>query len=293
MKFHQLHLPATNLSGAEAWYRNGYDGSVKHYGAYSALWPDRYSSRKLAEIFHVIHPYYKRAQYDLVPSMGELGYFDTEKFLRYPNPLCEQVWIALDANQTATEHGSYAALVGMGSYQRQLKVLSVRRGRWRQDVMHQQLLDFYQHIARMTGIVPEAVVVESAAGGYGVIDLLSGQLPIVPLYPRGSKEDRASSVCFLVNTGRVAIPEAAPWVKDFVDELQNFPLCSASDQVDAFVHALAYASRPAEFKTRVVEYVQEYDCLEEYSRSGGSFSDMDSFDEHMSAAEDYLRWRDR
>src|SRR5579863_9549291 len=105
MKFHQLHLPSTNLSGTEAWYRNGYDGSVKHYGPYPSLWPDRYSATKLAEIFQVIHPYYKRAQYDLVPSMGELGYSDTEKFLRYQHPNCEQVWIALDANQTATEHG--------------------------------------------------------------------------------------------------------------------------------------------------------------------------------------------
>jgi len=106
----------------------------------------------------------------------------------------------------------------------------------------------------MTGIFPEAVVVESAAGGYGVIDLLSGQLPIVPLYPRGSKEDRASSVCFLVNTGRVAIPESASWVKDFVDELQNFPLCSASDQVDAFVHGLAYASIAPYLRNRIARW---------------------------------------
>lgn len=291
MKFLQLHLPATNDSGTEAFFRDAYAGTNQIIAAYQALWPDRYSRSKLAEIFQVIHPYYKRAQYDLVPSMGELGYFDTERFLRHQHPNCEQVWIALDANQTATEHGSYAALVGMGSFQRILKVLSVRRGRWRQDVMHQQLIDFYQHMARMTGIFPEAVVVESAAGGYGVIDLLSGQLPIVPLYPRGSKEDRASSVCFLVNTGRVAIPEAAPWLKDFVDELQNFPLCSASDQVDAFVHALAYASRPAEFKPRALVGYQEYDCLDQ-ANYRSSFESENDFDMHMSEAESHLRWKD-
>jgi predicted phage terminase large subunit-like protein len=181
----------------------------------------------------------------------------------------------------------------MGIYQGILKVLSVRRGRWRQDVMHQQLLDFYQHIARMTGIFPEAVVVESAAGGYGVIDLLSGQLPIVPLYPRGSKEERASSVCYLVNTGRVSLPESAPWLKDFLDELQNFPLCSASDQVDSLVHCLSFCSRPAEFRPRPVVGYAEYDSLlEEYNQSNSSFRDMDSFDAHMSEAEAYLRWKD-
>src|ERR1700719_2235718 len=99
MKFLQLHLPATNDSGIEAWFRDGYENITRSFNTYRALWPDRYSREKLQAIFQVIHPYYKRAQYDLVPSMGELGYFDTEKFLRYQHPLCEHVWISLDANQ--------------------------------------------------------------------------------------------------------------------------------------------------------------------------------------------------
>ena len=63
--------------------------------------------------------------------------------------------------------------------------------------MHAQLFDFYQHVARLTGIFPEAIVTEKAAGGYGIIDFLSGQLPIVPIIPRGSKEERAAAVCWL------------------------------------------------------------------------------------------------
>ena len=53
-------------------------------------------------------------------------------------------------------------------------------------------------------------------------------------------------------------------MKLFVEELENFPLCASKDWVDAFVHALAYASRPAEFVPRQVSpTVQTYDALED------------------------------
>lgn len=280
MKFLHLHIPSTNDSGTEAWFRDMYTGENKLFAAYRALWPDRYSRERLEGIFQVIHPYYRRAQYDLVPSMGELGYFDVDKFLRYKHPTAEQCWLAVDAAQTATENGSYTSFVACGNSAGIIKVLAVRRGRWRQDEMHAQLFDFYQHVARLTGIFPEAIVTEKAAGGYGIIDFLSGQLPIVPIIPRGSKEERAAAVCWLVNTGRCSLPEdMSSAMKLFVEELENFPLCASKDWVDAFVHALAYASRPAEFVPRQVSpTVQTYDALED-DDYGSSKILSDKFDE--------------
>ncbi len=280
MKFLHLHIPATNDSGSEAWFRDGYAGRTKVFAAYRALWPSRYSRERLEGIFQVIHPYYRRAQYDLVPSMGELGYFDTEKFIRYQYPIVEHCWISVDAAQTATESGSHTAFVAAGSCEGVIKVIAVRRGRWRQDETHAQLVDFYHFLARLTGILPEAVVVEQAAGGYGIIDMLSHQLPIVPIIPRGSKEERAAATCWLVNTGRCSLPESAPWLKAFVEELENFPLCASKDSVDAFVHALAYASRPAEFKPREIEFVQEYDslALDDHGLGHSIDPDLDEFD---------------
>jgi predicted phage terminase large subunit-like protein len=295
LKFLQVHVPATNDSGTEAFFRDQYAGSERLFSAYRALWPDRYSRERLEGIYQIIHPYYKRAQYDLVPSMGELGFFDTEKFLRYKHPLCEQCWLAVDAAQTATASGSHTALVACGSFEGVIKVVAVRRGRWRQDVMHTQLIDFYSFVARLTGLLPEAVIVEQAAGGYGIIDMLSNQLPIVPIIPRGSKEERAAAVCWLVNTGRCSLPESAPWLKAFVEELENFPLCASKDSVDAFVHALAYASRPAEFRPRAVEGVVVYDTLaaDLLLGSGSSFEAENSFDENMDRSEQLLKWMDK
>ena len=39
------------------------------------------------------------------------------------------------------------------------------------------------------------------------------------------------------------LPQAAPWLETFVDELENFPLVNFKDQVDAFVHGLAWELR--------------------------------------------------
>jgi predicted phage terminase large subunit-like protein len=256
------------------------------FPAYAALWPTRYSRQKLDEIRATVSPYFWNAQYQAVPSMGDLAFFDPTKMQRYVHQNCEQVWIALDANQKETAHGSYAALVCLGSLQGLLKVLGVRRGRWSQPDLHNNVRDFYRSMAQFTGILPEAVVVEDAAAGRGVIDFLGNQLPIVVVQPRGTKEDRAGAVCHLNN--QIALPEHAAWLSAFENELQNFPLCADKDQVDALVHALAYASRPAEFKQKVIEGCAEYDCLDEGNYQS-SFASENAFDSRLLEAEHSLR----
>lgn len=247
LKFLHLHLPATNDSGTEAWFRDGYTGEEIFFPAYANL-SERYSREKLDEIRATVTPYYWAAQYAQIPTLGDLSYFDVEKMPTYQFPTVERCWVAVDAAQTQTKSGSYTAFVCLGLSGSQLKVIGVSRGRWRQDDMHTQLVDFYHAMARSTGVWPEKIVVEQAAAGYGIIDHLSGQLPIVPLIPKGSKEERAGAVCYVVNGGRVALPESAPWLKPFVSEIKNFPLTSAKDQADAFVHALSYILRPSEFR---------------------------------------------
>jgi predicted phage terminase large subunit-like protein len=137
-----------------------------------------------------------------------------------------------------------------------LKVLNVKRGRWRPDIITAQLIDYYNAMQRRYGAYPEVVCVEKAAAGYG---LLSLPLPIVPMTPRGDKEERAGAVCWLVNRGLVQIPEEAPWLKEFVDELENFPLTTYKDQVDAFVHALAWELRKSvDFEAALMEKFAKY-----------------------------------
>jgi predicted phage terminase large subunit-like protein len=51
---------------------------------------------------------------------------------------------------------------------------------------------------------------------------------------------RAQSVTRLVEPGKVFLPESAPWLKDFIDELAAFPKGTHDDCVDSLTHALNY-----------------------------------------------------
>jgi len=276
LKFLHLHLPATNDSGEGAWFRDGHSGETVLFPAYSALWPQRYSRTKLDEIKATVTPYFWNAQYQAEPSMGDLAYFDVTKFGVYQNFNVHRAWITVDAANTATKSGSYTAFVCLGlTPEGFLQVLGVRRGKWRQDQMMDELRDFYRTMTRAIGFAVECVVVEQAAAGYGIIDHLTGILPIQPIYPKGSKEDRAGAVCYVVNRGVVQLPESAPWLTPFVDEIGSFPLCRDKDQADAFVHALGYVLRPSEFKPtqQIVTYDPAIDL-----QLGESFKSLDEVD---------------
>jgi Terminase RNaseH-like domain len=68
-------------------------------------------------------------------------------------------------------------------------------------------------------------------------------LPILPVKPLGDKVARASAVTPLVESGRVYLPEAAPWLPDFMDEANGFPAASHDDLIDALSQALTYLRR--------------------------------------------------
>jgi predicted phage terminase large subunit-like protein len=262
LKFLRLHLPATNPGGL-AWFDDGYSGDRTEFPPYTSL-SQRYPAEKLADIQATVTPYYWNAQYQQTPSMGDLAYFDVERMPVYRGTQVERCWIFVDAANTETKSGSFTAFGCLGLFQNTLKLLSMKRGRWRQDIMQAQLLDFYDSCTRLTGLRPEAVIVERAAGGYGLIDHFAGQLPIIPVIPQGSKEERAGAVCWIVNRGQVALPESAPWLAAFKEELQNFPLSAQKDQVDAFVHGLSYALRPSEFKPQERSQSVVYDTFDDY-----------------------------
>jgi predicted phage terminase large subunit-like protein len=250
MKFLRLHLPATNDDGQGAWFEDGYSGEHVTFPAYDALWPERFPRPVLEAIFDRITPYYKQAQFMQVPKLGDLNFFDVSMCPRYTSiGRILNLWVAVDAAQTKTETGAYTCFVCLANClddtgHKHIKVLGVRRFRGRPDEMKQELIDFYQGITRRHGCYPEAVVIERAAGGYALLDIQG--MPTIPIDPKGDKEERAGSVCWLVNKGVVQLPQEAPWLEAFVDELENFPLTNYKDQVDAFTHALAWELRKAQ-----------------------------------------------
>ena len=89
---------------------------------------------------------------------------------------------------------------------------------------------------------PEAILVEDRASGQSLIQELQAgsRLPILPVKVDTDKISRAQAVTPLIESGRVYLPESAPWLADFLDELSSFPKGTHDDIVDSLTQALNY-----------------------------------------------------
>lgn len=251
MRFIRARFPATNDSGTESFFEDPYAGEKVVFPAYEALWPERYPREKLDEIKATVSQRWWMGQYQCAPSMGDDVWFDLTRCPKHSNlGKLRRWWVACDFANTATKAGSRSAFVALGLDEQEdmLRLLGCSAGRWKHDDMGNHLVEFASSVHRIVGTRPEAIVVESAAGGYGIIDRYEHVLRIVPISPKGSKELRAQEVCWLVNRGRVSLPIDAPWLREFTEEVGGFPLAALNDIPDAFVHSLKYVVSNAELK---------------------------------------------
>lgn len=136
-------------------------------------------------------------------------------------------------------------------------VLGVHRAdRYVLDVVRRQL-DFTstcKQVRALAASYPFAkILIEDAANGPAVISALAREVAgLIPVRPDGGKEARAAAISPQVESGNVFLPEGAPWVADFIDELAAFPRGKHDDQVDAFSQALGHAASRAASVTRTL-----------------------------------------
>jgi len=277
LKYVQCRFPAINDDGRSAFVKNLYTGEMFFHPPYAAL--TRRTPRPLLDQIKAYSTaYFWNCQYLMVCGLGDLVYFDLSRCPRYERlPQVDTWWMAGDFANTATESGSRTAFCAMGYSDATglLPVLAAEAGRWRVDEMGDRMVAFINAVYRQTGLRPDAVVVERAAAGYGIIDRYSSTLPIAPTIPVGSKEERSGAVAYIVNQGGVSLPVAAPWLKDWEAEVSGFPLMTLNDQTDALTHCLAYALRPSQFRPQREEGVVVYDAMDDYQ---SSFAEENTFD---------------
>jgi predicted phage terminase large subunit-like protein len=143
---------------------------------------------------------------------------------------------------------SYSACVTMGVSALGYDVLDVYRGRPEFPVLCRMAVDQWRRIAGIHQGVKLTVCVEDKASGPSLVQTLraghSG-IPVVLVNPRDAtkvtsdvKEANVGLISPLVESGQVRIPEWTVWLKEFIDELVQFPLGTFDDQVDAFAGAL-------------------------------------------------------
>ena len=93
---------------------------------------------------------------------------------------------------------------------------------------------------------PTEILVEDRASGQSLIQELksSTRLPIIPVKSDSDKQSRAQAITPIIEAGKVFLPENAPWVQDFLDEMSSFPNGLHDDIVDSTSQALNYLRQP-------------------------------------------------
>jgi len=101
---------------------------------------------------------------------------------------------------------------------------------------------------------PSAVLVEDKASGQSLIQELQRDtnIPVIPYKVDSDKVARAYAVTPLMEAGKAFLPESAPWLFDYIEELSAFPGGEYDDQVDSTTQALAFMRRAEEEMERII-----------------------------------------
>lgn len=215
----------------------------------AALWPEAYNEASLAKIKLSIGSRDWSALYQQRPSAAEGSVFLRKNWGRYhppvdtPKGLVEALGITSiiqgwDTAFKVRETSDYSVGVTIGVAKAKYYVLDV----WRDRVEFPDLKRAVQTQAQKWSA--NAVVIEDAAAGQSLIQELqrNTRVPLIPQKVDKDKVSRANAVTPTHEAGLIYLPEGpVDWRGEFEDELAAFPSAPHDDQVDAFVHAMAYA----------------------------------------------------
>lgn len=216
------------------------------------LWPEAYPADELAVIRKSVGSRDWAALYQQRPSAAEGAIFKREHW-RYYHPTenepralvsalkCFQVVQAWDTAFKTKEANDYSVCATIGITESRYYLLDV----WRDRAEFPDLKRAVSAQAAKWGAT--SVLIEDTAAGQSLIQELhrNTRLPLIPVKADRDKVSRANAITPTHEAGLVYLPEGAHWLSDFVDELAAFPSAPHDDQVDAFVHALTWATKAA------------------------------------------------
>jgi predicted phage terminase large subunit-like protein len=205
-----------------------------------ALWPSRFPLNVLARTREAIGSAAWMAMYQQRPVAEEGAVFNRHWWRQYQTPPdCRRIVFSLDTAFKTTESSDYSVIEVWGETATAYCLLHVFRQRAEFPELKRQAINLAETWR------PQAVLIEDAASGQSLIQSLRAEtrLPVLPVKPLGDKVVRANAITPLVESGRVHLPETAPWLADFMDEANGFPAAPHDDQIDALSQALSYLRR--------------------------------------------------
>ena len=158
----------------------------------------------------------------------------------------DQSW---DMTFTAGPTSDYVVGLQAGRLDADLYLIDRARGQW-------DFSETCRRVRQLYGLYPatQAILVEEAANGSAIINVLSREIPgVIGVRPAGGKYARAMAAQPMVEAGNVWLPNPRPhghlrpdraWVEEFLAECCAFPQALHDDQVDAFSQLVARHLEP-------------------------------------------------
>ena len=223
--WHELCLPAI----AER------DESFRRAG--DALWPERYPLSELEKIRNEIGSAAFMSLYQQRPAAAEGVIFRREWWSTYRDqPTCWRIVQSWDTGFKCGCGNDYSVCTTWGVNSAGYFLLSLWRGK----------VEFPELKRRVAWLAaewkPNVILIEDRASGQSLVQELknASRYPILPIKVDSDKETRAHAVTPLIEAGKVFLPESAPWLATFIDELAVFPNGTNDDIVDSVTQALNY-----------------------------------------------------
>lgn len=214
-----------------------HDESFRREG--EPLWPNRFGLVELGKIRSAVGGRAWASLYQQRPAAAEGVIFKREWWNFYNPPLEGQLIRVIQSWDTAFKRGTendFSVCTTWGVSESGYFLMHLWRGR----VEFPELKRVLASLAEQWK--PSAILVEDRASGQSLIQELKSStvLPIIPVKVDSDKQTRAQAVTPLMEAGKVFLPESAPWVSDFIEEMACFPNGIHDDVVDATTQALNY-----------------------------------------------------
>ncbi|MDB5595816.1 MAG: terminase [Hyphomicrobiales bacterium] len=205
------------------------------------LHPEREGLAELAEMKLSLGSSGFAAQYQQQPVPTDGNMIRWSWFQRYSgvltpgeNDMIVQSW---DTASKGGELNDYSACTTWMIRNNAYYLLDVYRARVDFPALRRQVIELARRYR------PAAVLIEDKGSGIQLIQELrnSGDIYPIAIMPEGDKLVRASSQSAQIESGRVFLPQEAPWLGDFQLELAAFPNGRHDDQVDSMSQFLIHA----------------------------------------------------
>ncbi|MCL6583050.1 MAG: phage terminase large subunit [bacterium] len=213
------------------------------------LWPERFDREWLAEQKRMLGTFGTAGQLQQNPVPSKGGLVHLTWFRTYQRLPSSDQWLevvqAWDTAQKADELINCPWVCGTW--------VRTKTGYYLVDVFRDWLT--YPEGKRMVRALaekfsPNVILIEDKSTGSSLLQDLPMEcsLPLLPSSPCADKITRLAQESPAIEAGLVWLPDRAPWLADFLQEITHFPLSAIADQADMLSMSLGY------FRTRTAYF---------------------------------------